>query len=167
MNKTRVNLLLGVSIVAIGFMLLGIKSEFKVNNSLEFDKVDVVSTWTYDNEKQVHDYEFDITSNEISIISDILLNSKLKRGSIKDCPNNETKEVTILLDGEKVKEKDGVSYLYETKLYLKNINDKSTYLYIEILDIDDENKSLKTVMQRHYTIESKTLVDTINNLYKW
>ncbi|MGL5345842.1 MAG: hypothetical protein ACRDA3_00655 [Peptostreptococcaceae bacterium] len=164
MNKTRINLLICVSIIAIGFILLGIKSEFKVNNSLEFDKVDVVSTWTYDNEKQVHNYGFDITNIETNIISDELLNSKLKRGSIKDCPNNETKEVTILLDGEKIKDKGDILYLYETKIYLKNINDKSTYLYIEILDID--NKSLKTIIERHYTIESKTLADAINNLYK-
>ena len=166
MNKTRVNLLLGVSIIAIGFIILGMKNEFKVNNSLEFDKVDVVSTWTYNNEKQVHDYEFEITSNETNIISDTLLKSKLKRGSIKDYPNNETNEVTILLDGQKIKDKDSISYLYETKLYLKNINDKSTYLYLEILDIDDDNESLKTVIKRHYTIDSKTLADAINNLYK-
>lgn len=141
------------------------KNEVKVAKSLEFTKENIVATWTYDNEKMMHNYDYNISKEDANTISNELARGNLKRGSIKELPQEDTKEVTILLNGIKKEDNDGTSYIYGVKLYIKNIDEKKAYIYLELNNIEDDESSMNTIIERHYTIESKKLVDTINNLY--
>lgn len=146
-------------------IFIGIKDEIKVNKSLEFTKENVVATWLYDNKNSIHNYNYEISKEDIDTISNELANGHLKRGSIKEMPQNDTKEITILLDGIKKETKDETNYSYKTKFYIKNIDDKNSYIYLEINNIMEDESSMKTVLERHYTIQSQNLVNTINKLY--
>lgn len=159
-------MLFGVSLIAIIIIFVGIKDEMKVNRALEFTKENVVATWSYDNDKKIHNYDFIMSKDDIDTISYELSNGHLKRGSVKEMPKNNTKEITILLNGKKIENEDSTNYSYENKFYIKNIDDKNAYIYLEINDISDDESTMKRVLERHYTIESKNLVNTINNLYK-
>lgn len=158
-------MLLGVALIAIIIIFMGIKNEIKVVKALEFTKENIVAAWTYNNEDHLHDYDYNISEEDANTISHELTKGNLKRGSIKEMSQNDTKEVTILLDGAKKEHNDGTSYSYEVKLYIKNIDEKKAYIYLELNDISDDVSSMIQIMERHYTIESKKIVDTINNLY--
>lgn len=158
-SKSRNRLLLGVILIAIIISVVGITRELKVKKALEFTSQDVVTTWLKDKavSTNIHDK---IIPQDLQSISEEVSNNQLRVISKKTAPASPEEEITILLNGKKI---DETSYIYETKIYLAKLNNKETYMNIEIFDIKDD--TMEKDIDRSYTIDSYKLANTIDRLY--
>ena len=157
------------ALVSIIILIIVIFSYYKIReyNILKdvfvFKQENILEVWRVKKDKNYQDYDYKLESNEVDSLSSILTNSKLKKASINDSPSNILGNLTILLDG-RTREVDGAtSYQFERSINLTPIDKHSVYVFLEINKLrDDGSSNMHQIMQKVYIIDSKRLVEFIN-----
>jgi len=158
---------LGIVSIVIFSLVIFSYSEIKAYNVLKdvfvFSKDNIVSIWRVKKDEDSHDYNYKLASNEIDALSNILINSKLKKATTSDSPSNNLGSMTILLDG-KIREENGdVSTSFERGITLTPIDKDSVYVFLEInKPTNDDSFNMDLVMQKSYIIDSVKLVEFVN-----
>ena len=129
-------LILGLtSIIALGLIIFGytkIKEYNILKDAFVFKDENIVEVWRVKKGENIHDYNYKLESNESDVLSDILINSKLKKATTNDSPSNTLGSLTILLDGNTRKVDDGISIEFERSITLTPIDKDSVYVFLEI-----------------------------------
>ena len=103
-NKLVLGLSFIIALVLITFSYSKIKEYIVLRDVFIFTKENVVSIWRVKKGDNIHDYDYELKSNEIDFLSNMLDSAKLKKADINDSPSNTLGNMTILLDGEARKE---------------------------------------------------------------
>ena len=160
-------LALGVGSIAILILTIFSYSKIKeyiiLKDVFVFSQDNVVSIWRVKKGENIHDYNYNIPSNDVNYLSNILRNSQLKKATINNSPSNDLGEMTILLDGSLRKEDDGVVTVFKRGITLVPIDKESVYAFLEINKLrNDDSFNMDGVMQKSYIIDSRELVEFIN-----
>lgn len=160
-------LCIGLLIIFIIVGYLNIKNYYIVKNSLVFSKGDIVTTWLAKREYGGYDYDYKISEEDVNLLSEKLSKSKLVKSSPKESPHNYLGSIVIYLDGNIKEEKDGAKFQYKRSIVVTKINNEKVYVMLEVNKLrDDGSYNMEEILQRFYTIESKDIVECIENLYE-
>lgn len=160
-------LILGLaSIVILGliiFSYIKIREYNILKDVFVFKNEDIVSIWRVKKGEDHYDYDYELESNECSVLSDILTSLKLEKATTNDLPSYEQGLLTILLNGQTREMDGGISYQFERGITLIPIDKDSVYVFLEINEpINDDSFNMNRVMQKYYIIDSEKLVEFIN-----
>ena len=162
-NKLVLGLGFIIVLVLTTFSYSKIKEYIVLRDVFIFTKENVVSIWRVKKGDNIHDYDYELKSNEIDFLSDILKNSKLKKATTNDSPSNTLGSLTILLDGNTREVDGGTSFEFERGITLTPIDKDSVYVFLEINKLRNDNSfNTDGVMQKSYIIDSEKLVEFIN-----
>ena len=160
---------LALGVVSIIILILTIFSYSKIKEYIVlkdvfvFSKDNIVSIWRVKKGEDIHDYNYNITSNDVNYLSNILRNSQLKKATINNSPSKHLGRMTILLDGRIREEDDRVVTEFKRGITLAPIDNDSVYVFLEInKPINDDSFNMEGVMQKSYIIDSRELVEFIN-----
>ncbi|WP_296644611.1 hypothetical protein [Romboutsia sp. 13368] len=156
-------------IVSIAIFILTIFSYSKIKEYIVlkdvfvFSKDSIVSIWRVKKGEDTHDYNYNISSSDANYLSNILRNSQLKNATVKDSPPSNLGKMTIFLDGRIREEDGGVSVEFKRGITLVPIDNDSVYVFLDINKLrNDDSFNMNGVMQRSYIIDSKELLEFIN-----
>ncbi|MBQ9014064.1 MAG: hypothetical protein IJ094_11040 [Bacilli bacterium] len=158
-------LVLGFIIVLllITFSYSKIKEYIVLRDVFVFTKENIVSIWRVKKGEYIHDYDYKLKSKEIEFLSDMLVNSKLKKADINDSPSNTLGSLTVLLDGETKEEGGGIAFEFKRGITLIPIDKDNVYVFLDINKTrNDGSFNSVGVMQKSYIIDSERLVEFIN-----
>ena len=167
MKKYKNKVILGiVSIVVLVLIIFGY-SKIKEYNILKdvfvFSKDNVVSIWRVKKGESIRDFDYKLPSSRVDYLSSILTNSTLQKATINDSRSNDLGSLTILLDGNTRKVDDGISIEFERGITLVPIDKDSVYVFLEVNKLrDDDTFNMEGFMQKTYIIDSKELVEFID-----
>lgn len=163
--KKRKGLLAVVSVVVVILIIFGcykIKEYNTLKDVFVFSQDDIVAIWRLKENENNYDYDYKLESNEISALSNLLASSKLEKSTINDAPSDALGNMIIFLDGKQIEENGDVSLKFERRIALTPIDKYSVYVILEINKTVEDNKSMESVMQKFYIIDSEKLVAVMN-----
>ena len=156
-------------LISIMVLILIIFSYFKIReynilkDAFAFKYEDVDSTWRIKKGENIHDYKYNMESEEIDELSKILTSSKLKKATINDSPQNNLGSLSIQVSEKLRKPSDSISVKYQRNITLVPIDKSRVYIFLEINKPRNDNSfNLDTILQKFYIIDSKRLVELIN-----
>ena len=162
MKEKKSYLYIGIVIIVIS-IILGY-SKFKeyntIKDSLVFSKDNIFAIWRVKKDENMHDYNYQLESDKIDYLSDLLSNAKLTKASVNDGASSRLGSITVLLDGSL----DGPGVKYKRGITLLNINTNSVYAIVEANRLNDKGAfNSRGYIQKFYIIDSKELVKFIND----
>lgn len=162
-NKLVLGLGFIIVLLLITFSYSKIKEYIVLRDVFVFTKENIVSIWRVKKGEDIHDYDYKLKSNEIDFLSDMLVNSKLKKVDINDSPSNTLGSLTVLLDGEIKEEGGGIAVEFKRGITLIPIDKENVYVFLDInKPRNDGSLNSVGVMQKSYIIYSERLVEFIN-----
>ena len=158
-----------IFIVAMTFCLIigafKVREYYILKDSFVFSKDNVVGAQT--SKKDVFSYNYDchISKEDITYLSELLTNAQLKKSSVKEAPYN-MGNIVLFLDGNiREDEDDSVKVEYKRSINLSKVNNEKVYVILEINKLRDDNSfNMENITQKFYTINSKELVQFIENI---
>ena len=162
-NKLVLGLGFIIVLVLTTFSYSKIKEYIVLRDVFIFTKENVVSIWRVKKGDNIHDYDYELKSNEIDFLSNMLDSAKLKNADINDCPPNTLGNMTILLDGETREDGGGIAVEFERGITLTPIDKEKVYVFLDInKPKNDGSFNSVGVMQKSYIIDSEKLVEFIS-----
>lgn len=162
-NKLVLGLGFIIVLLLITFSYSKIKEYIVLKDVFVFTKDNIVSIWRVKKGDTTHDYHYELESNDIDFLSNMLDSSKLKEADITDSPSNTLGNMTILLDGETREEGGGIAVEFERGITLTPIDKESVYVFLDInKPRNDGSFNSVGVMQKSYIIDSEELVEFIS-----
>lgn len=167
MKKYKNKVILGiVSIVVLVLIIFGyskIKEYYILKDVFVFSKDNVVSIWRVKKGESIHDYDYKLPSSMVDYLSSILTNSTLQKATINDSPSQDLGSMTILLDGKREDKDDSTTFEWKRRIILVPIDKDSVYVFLEVNKLrDDDTFNMEVFMQKTYIIDSKELVEFID-----
>lgn len=143
-----------------------IREHYILKDRFVFSKDNIVKIWT--SKSDTHSYiNSHISEEDISSLSKLLTDSKVKKSSVKESPAPDNMgNILLLLDGNIRENKDdSVSVEYKRSILLSKINDEKVYVILQLNKLrDDDSFNMDGVLQKFYTINSKDLVNLIEKI---
>lgn len=166
-KKKYIIIILIISCLTIG--AFKVREYYILKDSFVFSKDNVVEVWTSKSDIFSYNYNCHISDKDISNLSELLNNSKIKKSNVKESPAPDNMgNILLLLDGNTRENKDGsVSVEYKRSILLSKINSEKVYVILQINKLRDDNSfNMDNIIQNFYTINSKELVNLIENIDK-
>lgn len=157
-----------IFIIVVFCLIIGgfkVRDYYILKDSFVFSKDNVVRVWTSKKDGFSYDYNCHISEEDIAHLSKLLTSSQLVKSSVEESPYG-MGNILLSLDGNVRKNKNGsVTVDYKRNINLIKVNDEQVYVILEINKLRDDNSfNMKNIMQKFYIINSKELVQFIEDI---
>ena len=169
MDKNNKNKYIFIAVMALCIIMgaFKLREYFILKDCFVFSKDNIVQVWTSKEDKFSYNYNCHISDEDISYLSKLLKDSKLKKSSPKESPApNNMGNILLHLDGNTRDNKDGsITVEFKRSILLSKINDEEVYVILQINKLRDDNSfNMENITQKFYIINSKELVNLIEKI---
>lgn len=157
-------------IVIIFCLIMGafkVREYYILKDCFVFSKDNIVTVWASKSGTYSYNYNYYISEEDVSCLSNLLINTKKEESSAEELPATDNMgSILLYLDGNIHEYKDdSISIEHKRSIFLSKINNEKIYVILQINKLrDDDSFNMNKIMQKFYIINSKELVNFIDKV---